>query len=249
MATFGCLARYFRSFESEVAFARANGFAFLQLWYDRRGLCLDGSSPADLDRVRNAGIPTIIHAVMELHALEAGATNLLHTLQALEHRELIIHPVCQEEPITPATAGRLSAAMGRLLAVLRERGVTVFLENNSRLDPIFQTVEDVGRVLGENPDLAFLLDVAHMDDLDHLRGLVAIQRPRLLHMADRHLAKVHEHLPIGEGDIDFGTVFREILPDYRDRIILEIVQSDEAIIASKRKLEGLLAAGSAGSPS
>lgn len=249
MATFGCLARYFRPFESEVAFARANGFAFLQLWYDHRGLCLDGSSPVDLDRVRNAGIPTIIHAVMELQALETGAANLLDTVQVLDHRELIIHPVCQSEPSTTATTGRLSAAMGRLLAVLQHRGVTVYLENNSRLDPIFQTVEDVGHVLGENPDLEFLLDVAHMDDLVHLRRLVAIKRPRLLHVADRHLAAVHEHLPIGEGDIHFGAVFREILPDYRDRIILEIVQSDEAIITSKEKLEGLLAAGMAGSPS
>ncbi len=240
MATFGCLARYFRSLESEVAFARANGFAFLQLWYDHRGLCLDGSSPVDLVRIRNAGMPTIIHAVMELQALEAGAADLLDTVQALDHRELIIHPVCQEEPITAAATGRLSAAMGRLLATLRPRGVTVFLENNSRLDPIFQTVEDVDRVLGENPDLEFLLDVAHMDDLDHLRRLVAIKRPRLLHVADRRQATVHEHLPIGEGDIDFGYVFREILPDYRDRIILEVVQGDEAIVASRTRLEGLL---------
>lgn len=249
MATFGCLARYFRPFESEVAFARTNGFAFLQLWYDHRGLCLDGSSSVDLDRVRNAGIPTIIHAVMELQALEAGAGDLLGTVQALDHRELIIHPICQEEPNTTATAGRLSTAMDRLLAPLRGLGVTVFLENNSRLDSIFQTVEDVGRVLGENPGLEFLLDVAHMDDLDHLRRLVAVRRPRLLHVADRHLAAIHEHLPVGEGDIDFGTVFRDVLPDYRDRIILEIVQSDEAILASKQKLEGLLAVETAGSPS
>lgn len=99
-------------------------------------------------------------------------------------------------------------------------------------------VENVARVLGENPVLEFLLEVAHMDDLDDFRRRVAIRRARPFRKADRRLATVHEHLPIGEGDIDFGIVSRELLPDYRDRIILEIVQSDEAIVASRTRLEG-----------
>lgn len=36
----GCLARFFNRYEEEVRFAKENGFDFMQLWYDNKGLCL-----------------------------------------------------------------------------------------------------------------------------------------------------------------------------------------------------------------
>lgn len=40
MVEIGCLARFFNRYENEVKFAKENGFDFMQLWYDNRGLCL-----------------------------------------------------------------------------------------------------------------------------------------------------------------------------------------------------------------
>ena len=35
---FGFAARHFNLYEQEVEFARANGFSFLQVWYDEYGM-------------------------------------------------------------------------------------------------------------------------------------------------------------------------------------------------------------------
>jgi len=40
MLEFGCLARYFNNYRDEVQFAKDNGFYFMQIWYDNKGLNL-----------------------------------------------------------------------------------------------------------------------------------------------------------------------------------------------------------------
>jgi hypothetical protein len=59
MPQFGCLARYFRPFEEEVAFARRHGFEFLQLWYVACGLSIDGTFSPDLDRIRRTSVVSL----------------------------------------------------------------------------------------------------------------------------------------------------------------------------------------------
>lgn len=62
MIEFGCLALYFNNYRDEVQFAKDNGFNFLQIWYDNKGLNLkpiEELLPAILDE----GFPAIIHAV------------------------------------------------------------------------------------------------------------------------------------------------------------------------------------------
>ena len=62
----------------------------------------------------------------------------------------------------------------------------------------------------------------------------------MLHVADRHLEVVHEHLPIGEGNIDFDYVFGNILSDFDGKIILEVVNENQDIICSRDKLKNIL---------
>ena len=50
------------------------------------------------------------------------------------------------------------------------------------------------------------------------------------------VGKKHLHLPIGRGVIDFNIIFKDILKDFDGIIILEIKNTDAAIIDSKNKL-------------
>lgn len=62
MIEFGCLARYFNDYRDEVQFAKDNGFNFIQIWYDKKGLNLKPLKelfPVILDEA----FPAIIHAV------------------------------------------------------------------------------------------------------------------------------------------------------------------------------------------
>jgi sugar phosphate isomerase/epimerase len=92
-----------------------------------------------------------------------------------------------------------------------------------------------------HPSIEFLLDVAHIDDYDHLAALVSAKRPTMLHLADSHFAAVHEHLPLGEGEIDFASVFTQQLHGFEGTIIFEIIESDAHIVAAKSKLTTLFA--------
>lgn len=59
-------------------------------------------------------------------------------------------------------------------------------------------------------------------------------------VTDRRLEEIHEHLPIGHGNIDFKRVFNEVLPGFGGKIIFEIIQSSKDIIAAKKYFEDLL---------
>ncbi len=79
-----------------------------------------------------------------------------------------------------------------------------------------------------------------MDSYEHLKDLVNIKYPKIPHLTDKRFSEIHEHLPVGQGEIDFEKVFREILKDFEGRIIFEVYQSDEAIINSKEIMEGIV---------
>jgi sugar phosphate isomerase/epimerase len=164
---------------------------------------------------------------------------LLDILQYLNHHEIIIHPFCRDAQ-NDNGVDRLCDRIAYTLGYFAPNDITVYLENNSRLDPRFQTVEEVELVLRRNPRLEFLLDVAHIDSYEHLQALVNVKMPKALHIADRHLEVVHEHLPIGQGNIDYESIFKTVLHDFQGKIILEIIQSSEDILNSKRLVEKYL---------
>ncbi|MDK0794925.1 TIM barrel protein [Clostridium perfringens] len=118
--------------------------------------------------------------------------------------------------------------------------MTLFLENNSKLDPIFTTSDEIQKIFSQNIDLEFLLDIAHIDNINHLQEIIDIKYPKILHIADRHFDVIHEHLPIGHGEIDFQYIFSKLLPKYNGKIILEIVNKDSDIINSKNLIENFL---------
>lgn len=240
MVQLGCLARFFNRYESEVKFAKENKFSFMQLWYDNRGLCLHEDDKEFIDTINRYNFPTIIHAVLNINEFKEHIPKLLDIMNKLNHKELIIHPICENEEINKEILDKLDKSIKYALNILTPNGITLFLENNSKLDPIFTGANEIEKIFSQNKDLEFLLDIAHIDNMNHLQEMINIKKPKILHVADRHFNLVHEHLPLGQGDINFQYIFSNLLPEYDGKIILEIVNDDLDIINSKNIIESLI---------
>jgi sugar phosphate isomerase/epimerase len=240
MIHIGCLARYFNKYADEVEFATRHGFDLMQIWYDRNGIALNKDSLPKENVIKEFDFPTIIHAVLDINEFEEHVPKIIEILLSLKHKEVIIHPVCKSEEITSVTIHKLSRQVSLALEKLSDNGITLYLENNSRLDPIFNTPKEIGIVFRDNPNVEFLLDVAHIESYEHLKQIIAVKMPKVLHIADKHFNVIHEHLSVGQGDIDYERVFDNELREFRGKIILEVIQSDEAVISSRDKIRTIL---------
>lgn len=235
MMELGCLARNFCSYEEEVEFARNNEFKLLQIWYDNKGLSLmKDENP--IQAIKDRKFPAIIHAVLDINEFEEHIPKLIDILMELGHKEVIIHPVCHSEKITYKTIFKLSDKVKFALNLFKANEIVLYLENNSKLDQFFNSANEIEIVFKRNPDLEFLIDLAHLENYGQLKQLIEIKKPKILHISDKHTSVIHEHLPIGNGEIDFSYIFKNILKNFEGRAILEIVQSSEDIINSKEIL-------------
>jgi sugar phosphate isomerase/epimerase len=239
MVKIGCLARYNNLYDNEVKFAVDNSFRLMQVWYDKDGIRKHESDENIIDKMIKHGFPTIIHAVLDINEIEEHVQKLIDILGVLKHKELIIHPVCQSEVINENTILKLADIIKRVLIKLKEKGITLYLENNSKLDPIFSAANEVELMFTQNPELEFLLDIAHIYDYEHLKEMVSIRMPKKLHVTDSHFDVIHEHIPLGTGDIDFNYVFKEILNGFDGEIIIELL-GDEDIVNAKKVIESCL---------
>lgn len=230
MIQIGCCARFFNKYEDEVKFAIDNSIDFMQLWYDKDGLGLHKNKEPKANVIREQGFPTIIHAVLDINEIEEHIPILLDYVKFLGHKELIIHPICISEEITDETIYKLSDKISYALGHLRKYNITLYLENNSLKNPIFTSKRELEIMFSKNNDLELLLDIAHIQSYEHLCDLVAVKYPKILHIADKHFDVIHEHLPIGLGELDYNNIFNNIVKDFKGKIIVEIVDSDKDII-------------------
>jgi len=235
----GCLANFNYPYKSEIDFAIENNFKLVQIWYDKNGISLlKDQDPIDI--IRAIKFPAIIHAVLDINDFDAHIPRILKILVELGHSELIIHPVCNSEEYTDSTIEKLSQKVKSAFKKLNELGITLFIENNSKLDPLLNTPEEVNYLFQENPEVKFLLDIAHIQDYSHFEAIVNSKFPEMLHVTDKHFRITHEHLPIGDGEMDFKYIFSNSLKGFKGKIILEVIQSKDDIIRSKAKLEEIL---------
>lgn len=235
MIEIGCLARFFNKYEDEAKFAKENKFDFMQLWYDNQGFYVNQKRDEDWRNIAANEFPSIIHAVLDINDFEEHIPKIKCILDGLNHKELIIHPVCKSEEITGRSIEKLNEKIKYVLDYFGDK-VTIYLENNSRLDPIFETAEEIKYIFDSNPKLEFLLDIAHIKDYEFLQEVIEIKYPKALHIADKRFREIHEHLPIGQGELDFGKIFSEYLAEFQGKIILEVHQSDKDIIESKKQI-------------
>lgn len=240
MVEIGCLARYNYPYEEEVRFAKENNFKIMQVWYDKDGIKKYEAQEERLDKIKSFGFPTIIHALLDINEIELHTEKLIGILNYLNHKELIIHPVCHREIINEDTIYKLSDIISKVLKMYKQSGITVYLENNSMINPIFSTAKEMGIVFKQNPELEFLLDIAHIISYEHLAEMISVKAPKMLHVADKHFSVIHEHLPVGHGELNFKYIFEEVLRNFDGKIILEIAKENIDIIKSKEIMETYL---------
>lgn len=127
-------------------------------------------------------------------------------------------------------------------------GFTFGFEHNEPELGLFGTPNRCQAMLNAVPDLHFVWDFNHTIP-SHYDGFLALSsRLSLLHISDTLLPEVNYHLPLGEGNIDFG-LYCQALADagFSGPAILEIGglpksggygrDTDEALIASRQLLQ------------
>lgn len=240
MIQFGRSIRWFNEYEAEIQFSKENGFDFHQIWYSKGSIILDKVPEPKEETIKNCGFPAIFHALFDINDFEKYLPKLIDILKYLSHKEVIIHPICRSEEINSQTISKLCEKVSYASKELRGNGIKLILENNSKLDPIHYKVDEIHLMFARNPDVELLLDIAHIDGYNHLKEIVNIKNPKFLHIADKHFNTIHEHLPIGKGEIDYKIVFNEILTDFDGKIILEIVDEDSEVVNSKVAIERIV---------
>jgi len=87
--------------------------------------------------------------------------------------------------------------------------------------------------LAEGTDLGFCLDVGHANTMGLLPEFMELKsRLANLHVHDNN-GKFDEHLPIGDGTVDFDLVVRE-LADYGGRFVIESRGIADAMVSKER---------------
>lgn len=240
MISIGRGIRWYRPYAEEVKFCVENHFDFMQIWYKDGELLIQNTPDDKVEYIRQIGYPVIIHAVFDPIDFSIYGDHLLDTVGKLGMQEVIIHPVCKKSPVTSTTEMDLAEQADLFSQKAAQRKITWYLENNSTIDGFHYQTDEIRTVFAGNSTVEMLLDIAHVDSYHHLEQIAAIKFPRCLHVAGRHFSVPHEHLPLTEGDIDYGLIFRKYLKGFQGRIILEVDGTDEEIIQSKQVIDAAI---------
>ncbi len=164
MIRYGRSIRWFNNYEDEVEFSKENGFDFMQIWYANGELVLDKVPEPKEDVILHCKFPVIIHALLDINEFDVHVPRIIKILRKLTHDEVIIHPICESEKITESTIMKLSQKVSEAQCLFEAEGIKLYVENNSRLDPINYNVGELNTLYSENPDVELLLDIAHIDN-------------------------------------------------------------------------------------
>ncbi|MFF2818516.1 sugar phosphate isomerase/epimerase family protein [Kitasatospora cineracea] len=128
---------------------------------------------------------------------------------------------------------RLAAALEPVLAAAGRAGVPLALEPEP--GQLVETLADFHRLrtaLGDPPELGLTLDVGHCQCLeeDSPADCVRAAAPWLRHVQIEDMRRgVHEHLPFGEGEIDFPPVLAALdAVGYRGLTVVELPRHSHA---------------------
>jgi len=205
---------------------------------------LDLTPSYDLEYSAHAPMSDINIGSLNPRMREAAMRELLSALGSC-HRlgmdVLTVHPAFMT-PLGFVDPGRVRdttrAGLRRLDASSRELGVKVALENMPSSP--FSTAKTPGTLLEliEGTELGVCLDVGHAHTNGNLKEFVKLKGSIVnLHVHDNKGA-VDEHLPVGDGTIDFPWLLRA-MSGYRGRHVVESRGLEDALV-SRDRLKALL---------
>ncbi len=230
----------YRRLTDEVNFAVQNDFDFVQIWYDNNGISIhENDFPAE-EKLNEIKVPFIFHAVLKPNDFTEHVPTLCSLIKKYGHEKLIIHPIQDTEDSLLNSIEILDKNIKMALEAITPLNCKIYFENNSKIEPIFQNKFDIELILDRNPEVELLFDIAHIDNYEYMKDIVKIKFPKLIHCSDRNLNVLHEHLPLGLGNIDFDYVFNEIIPGYDGGVIFEIFSSYEDRLQAKHLIKSVL---------
>jgi len=233
----GIALRFEEDYSKEISFAKSLGFEFFQIWFYNGTLSVDTLSEPKEKSIKNRGFPIILHAVFDMPDYEKYGRKLLELVDYFGHKEVIIHPSCEKENINKNTVFSFKEKLETIYKELSKRDIKLYVENNSIKDVFFNSVDELRVIFDSYPDIGLLLDLAHTNNYEHLKDIVKMRFPECIHIADKRFGVDHEHIALGTGDLDFGMIFKDIIPNYNGRIILEAVDSNGDIIQSNKVID------------
>jgi sugar phosphate isomerase/epimerase len=96
-------------------------------------------------------------------------------------------------------------------------------EHNSADVPLFHQPDVCAALLTAVPGLSFVWDFNHTSEADFEAFASLAPRAGMVHVSDTPWPDVNHHLPLGEGNLDFGKFVQPLLAaQYRGPAILEI---------------------------
>ena len=235
----GMALRFKEDYYNEIILAKEMNFDFFQIWFFNGKLSMSTQNISNENAIKYLDFPVILHAVFDIDDFEKYGQELIRLVKLFNHKEVIIHPVCTSKPITNMTVHTLNIKLIEINKKLKEQKVKLYVENNSIIDGFFNSVEDLYFVFKNSPDIGLLLDLAHINNYEHLKEIVSMRFPECIHIADKHFGIPHEHITLGTGDLDFKMIFSEIIRGYKGRVILEAVDTLENIKKSKYMIDGI----------
>ena len=78
------------------------------------------------------------------------------------------------------------------------------MENNNVIDVLYYNKEYLEIVYSADTYIEQLLDIAHIDNYQHLEDIISVKFPRCLHVAGKHFNISHEYLSLTQDDIDYS---------------------------------------------
>jgi len=184
----------------EIEFVKHLGFWFFQIWFYNGVLGIETLQEPKGNGIKKVSFPVILHVVLDMPEYEKYSKKLINLLNHFGRNEVIVHPVCKAEQITNKTMHLLKEKIESLHQELAVRNIKLYVENNSLIDGFFNTVEDLGMVFDVNPEIGLLLDLAHINNYDHLSKIVEMRFSECIHIADKHFNIIHEHPTLWMGN-------------------------------------------------
>ena len=138
--------------------------------------------------------------------------------------------------------------LSKMVKAAHELNLTICLENMFPRNQLGVEPADMDEILRNFPSLKLTLDTGHANIYDHdgrrLKGLVERFGNRIghLHFSDNN-GLSDEHLPIGQGSINFPQLVRSLsVTGYDDTLTLEVFDTDrQALVDSREQIKSMFA--------
>ncbi len=127
-------------------------------------------------------------------------------------------------------------SLRELSPVVRDRGIAVSLENMPRIGiTVGHTPDELLRMI-EGTEIGICLDLGHANTTGNISAFLELLPDiRNIHIHD-NMGERDEHLPLGEGNIDFEGILKTLSSGYSHGLVIE---AEESIDSGVRSLEFL----------